>query len=591
MATGISIIAKALKIKYMHIDRVEYVEGTAKANKEEYKRDKIVAHARPFKRIRHRCPLCGRDCGVYDHQAREESTWRANSLNGVPVLLQFKPTRINCPEHGVHNEYVPWSDGDTRFTPSFNDEVAYLALTCPKTVVSQFMAINWRTVGNCIKAAHGRIEPDVSARLHGLRRICVDETSYRKGQKYVTVVYDMDRNRVVWVCRNHGYEVFKQFCEALAPEERDAIEIVAGDGARWIDSCTEEYFKNATRCVDFFHVVEWINECLDKVRMDTARQAQRDVDAMQKEFKKAEDERREAAGKAREELEKAKRELDGMPSRGRPSKRKKELEAYVKELEARLEDLTDGKDEAVEVSKEEYEAAVKELGEMPRRGRRSARKAQLLTLIALYEGNAGNDGGEKLSAAQKKVIDDLKKKAADIKGTKYALGMNPENLSESLQDKLSLVQESFPELYKAYRLKEQLRVILHMKDRVTAEIALDKWIAEAKESSAEHFVELAAKIERHRGNILNAVEFQANSSRSEATNTTIKALIKTARGFRNLDNMFALIYLRCSDLTVPLNNRYNPSAKKMKELRDIQNMRKKQREEQKMKERMSQPNA
>ena len=591
MATGISIIAKALKINHMHIDRVEYIEGTAKGNHEEYRRDKIVAHVRPYKRIRHRCPECGEQCGVYDHQASEESTWRANSLNGVPVLLQFKPTRVHCPKHGVHNEYVPWGDGGTRFTQGFNDEVAYLALTCPKTVVGQFMAVNWRTVGRCLKAAHDRLEPDVSVRLHGLRRICVDETSYRKGRKYITVVYDMDRNRVVWVHEGHGYEVFKLFCEALSQEDRDSIEVVAGDGARWIDDCTKEYFKNATRCVDFFHVVEWINTCLDKVRKDAARQAQRDVETMEKEFLKAEKERREAAGKAREELGKALGELKGMSARGRPSKRKKGLEAYVKELEARLEELEKGKDKAVEASKEEYEAAVKELGGMPRRGRRSARKAQLLTVIALYEGKDGNDGGTPLSAAQKKVIDDLKKKAEDIKGTKYALGMNPENLSESLKDRLSLVQESFPELYKSYRMKEEIRVILHMKDRTTAEIALDKWIAEARESCSEHFVELAAKIERHRKNILNAVELQANSSRSEATNTTIKALIKTARGFRNLDNMFALIYLRCSDITVPLNNRYNPSAKKIKELRDIQNERRKQREEQKRMEGMDQPNA
>ncbi|MBB5182827.1 transposase [Catenisphaera adipataccumulans] len=56
------------------------------------------------------------------------------------------------------------------------------------------------------------------------------------------------------------------------------------------------------------------------------------------------------------------------------------------------------------------------------------------------------------------------------------------------------------------------------------------------------FAELSKKIARHRKNILNSVELQVNSSRSEAANTTIKSLIATTRGFRNLDNMFALIY-------------------------------------------------
>ena len=93
------------------------------------------------------------------------------------------------------------------------------------------------------------------------------------------------------------------------------------------------------------------------------------------------------------------------------------------------------------------------------------------------------------------------------------------------------------------------------------------------------FVELKEKIERHKANILNSVELQVNSSRSEATNTTIKALIATARGFRNLQNMFALIYLRCSDIVIPLHNRYQPSAEKQRELREMQKMRKKARVE------------
>ncbi len=65
--------------------------------------------------------------------------------------------------------------------------------------------------------------------LHGLRRICVDETSYRKGHAYITVVYDMGRNQVVWVHEDHGQEILAQFCELMTEEDRAQIEIVAGD--------------------------------------------------------------------------------------------------------------------------------------------------------------------------------------------------------------------------------------------------------------------------------------------------------------------------------------------------------------------------
>ena len=578
MASAISVIVKALNINGMHVNHVEYCQGNARMYNEIYSRDHIEVHARPYKRIRRRCPCCGRQCPVYDHQARSESSWRANDLNGVPVVILYQPCRIQCPEHGVLTEYMPWTDGRSKFTEGFNNEVAFMALTCPKTVVSQFFSINWRTVGNCIKAAHERLEPDVTVRLRGLKRICVDETSYRRGHKYMTVVYDLDRNRVAWVHEGFGESVFELFCEALSEQEREGIEVIAGDGARWIDACCKKYFKRAHRCVDFFHVVGWVNEALDKVRNAARLKAEADVEEMKKAFMEAEAKKKEEIKKAQQELEEACRQLRCMSKKGRPGKERRELEEYISSLRERLKQLKE--EPEVNISEEEYRAALEELKKMPKRGRRSRRMSELLTIITLYERKESN-GRSTLSSAHQKLIDELSKKAKDIRETKYSLGMNPENLSQSSLDRLKLIEESYPDVYLAYQLKEKIRIILHMKDLKTAIIALEQWLEEAENCGIPQFVELKEKIARHKTNILNSVKFQVNSSRSEATNTTIKALIATARGFRNLQNMFALVYLRCSDLVVPLNNRYQPSAEKQRELRDIQNKRKHQREEEK----------
>jgi len=579
MTCGISIFSKILKINYMQIDQVKYVPDTAVMNGEEYRHDRIELHDRPFKRIRQQCPVCRKRCGIYDHQARHKSTWRANSFNGVPVEIKYTPVRINCPKHGVLNEYMPWVDGSSRFTADFNNEASFLALNCPKTVVSEYLGINWRTVGNCIKAAHDRLEPDPGQRLRGLKWICVDKTSYRKGHKYITVVYDLDRNRVVWCHPNHGYEVFRQFCEMLTEEEQKAIEVVAGDGAKWIDQCTAKYFVNARRCVDFFHVVGWINEALDKVRNQTRSQAEHELERMKKEFAEAEAAEKEEISRLKQELEKARQELKEMPSRGRPGKRKTELKEYILILEDKLASFETAS--APPISEEEYQAAVKELETLPKRGRRSKRKAQLLVTVSLYENTLNNGNASSLAAVHQKIINELEEKAKAIKDTKYALGMNPENLRESQQDKLKLLEETHPDVYRAYQLKEQLRIILHMKDLQTSADSLDRWIETALNCGMNAFKALADKIIRHRQNILNSVELQVNSSRSEATNTTIKSLIATARGFRNLENMFALIYLRCSDINIPLNNRYHLSPEKQQELREIQNARKHLREEKK----------
>ena len=518
MASLLSILKNILNINSTFLDNHKLVTVPVSKFGENFKEKQLHLHVRPILRYQGCCPICRKKCPGYDFKNAEEAAWRASNLNGVPVYLLYRRRRIECPEHGIRAEYVPWADGNSRFTESFNNEVAWMALQMSKSAVSTLMGINWRTVGNCIKAAHDRIEPDISARLHGLRRICVDETSYRKGHSYITVVYDMDRNRVVWIHRDHGKEVFEEFCNLLSQEERAAIEIVAGDGARWIDSCTKQYFPNATRCIDFFHVVEWANASLDKVRANTAAKAKREYTRQKEDFLK-------------QETELAKRcadwaaELAAMPKRGRPSKRRKELESFLQEQRNRT----------------------------PRED--------------MQPKSPGRPRDEHFSSEHQSVLDDLAGRIKDIKGARYALGHRPENCTEAQAERIKLIENSYPDLYKAYQLKESLRLILHLKEPELAAEELDKWLTEASECNLTPMKELAEKIRRHRENILNSVRFQANSAKSESTNTTIKALIKVARGFRNLENMAALIYLKCSDLIIPLNNRPQPSPERRNTMR------------------------
>ncbi|MCF0185984.1 MAG: ISL3 family transposase, partial [Bacteroidaceae bacterium] len=296
----------------------------------------------------------------------------------------------------MHTEFIPWADGNTRFTEDFCNEVAWMVCRMSRSAVALFEDIDWRTVGNCIKAAHNRIEPDVTVRMRNLRRICVDETSYRKGFSYITVVYDMDLNRVVWIHEGNGLEIFRLFCKELTEEERQKIEIVAGDGAKWIDTCVSEYFPNAARCIDFFHVAEWANEKLDKVRAATAAKAAREFERQKRIYQET-----EAKAQA------AKKELAAMPKRGRPSKRKQELLAILAAHKA--ETAAEGTDS-------------------PKRGR--PRK-------------------EKFNAGQQKNLDRMKEAVKTVKGSKHALGHNPENCTDAQTERIRLIENSYPDLYRA----------------------------------------------------------------------------------------------------------------------------------------------
>ena len=238
---------------------------------------------RPSRAAENRCPVCGKECSGYDTPHSTPKKWRHLDFAGIIVILESQTHRICCPEHGVVTAAVPWAAHDCSFTYAFDSTVAWMATKLSKVAVAEYMRIDWKTVGRCVSRVREIIEPDVTVRFNGLKIIGIDETSYQKGHKYITVIVNHETNTVVWAAKGHGKEVLKQFFEALTPEQRASIQVVTADGARWITECVEEYCPNAIRCVDSFHVVEWLNEALDGVRKGLYREAQNEVKKLKKE--------------------------------------------------------------------------------------------------------------------------------------------------------------------------------------------------------------------------------------------------------------------------------------------------------------------
>ena len=141
--------------------------------------------------------------------------------------------------------------------------------------------------------------------------------------------------------------------------------------------------------------------------------------------------------------------------------------------------------------------------------------------------------------------------AKDLKGARYALWKNPENLTERQQRKLSSIQKTNQRLYRAYLLKEQLRQIY----RLPAEPAialLDNWIAWARRCRLKPFVKLAKTISDQRPGITAAIENQLSNARVEAINTQIRMLTRRAFGFHSAKALIALAMLSLAGLCPPL---------------------------------------
>ena len=91
---------------------------------------------------------------------------------------------VNCPVHGPTVVAVPWARHRAGHTFAFDDTVAWLAVTCSKTAVCQLMRIAWRTVGAIITRVWADTEKSID-RFAGLRRIGIDEISYKRHHKYL----------------------------------------------------------------------------------------------------------------------------------------------------------------------------------------------------------------------------------------------------------------------------------------------------------------------------------------------------------------------------------------------------------------------
>ena len=156
----------------------------------------LVAHVRPRKRTRGRCGRCGRRSPGYD-AGEGRRRWRALDLGTIRAVLEADAPRVRCREHGPTVAAGPWARHAAGHTYAFDEQVAWLATRCSKSAITELMRIAWRTVGAIITRVWADVEA-VHDRFADLRRIGIDEISYKRGQRYLTVVVDHDSGRLVW---------------------------------------------------------------------------------------------------------------------------------------------------------------------------------------------------------------------------------------------------------------------------------------------------------------------------------------------------------------------------------------------------------
>jgi transposase len=254
---GARIWAGLLGVEQTVVERVEFDQG---AEGEAV----IVASVRPARGQQRRCGVCRQRSPRYD-RGEGRRRWRALDLGTVRAFVEADAPRVDCPVHGVVVAAVPWARHGAGHTLGFDQTVAWLATVCSKRAVTELMRIAWRTVGAVI----ARVWADTAARtdlLAGLRRIGVDEVSYRKGHKYVLVVVDHDSGRLVWAGPGADQASLTAFFTLLGEDRCRQLTHISSDSANYLDEVIAAYCPQAIRAADPFHVVAWATEALDEQR-------------------------------------------------------------------------------------------------------------------------------------------------------------------------------------------------------------------------------------------------------------------------------------------------------------------------------------
>ena len=210
------------------------------------------------------CSECDRECPLHDHAAQR--TWRHLDTCQYQTLLHAETPRTDCPEHGIKSVRLPWAEPYSRFTLLFERlAIEWLHAASQKAVADQ-LGLSWDEV-------HGIMDRAVR---RGLERrdeelvsyIGVDEKAFRKGHRYVTVVTDLSRCRVLYVAEDRKQSSLDGFWKMLSVNQLAAVEGVAMDmWDPYVNSTHDHLPWSEEKIVyDKFHVAKHLGEAVDKVR-------------------------------------------------------------------------------------------------------------------------------------------------------------------------------------------------------------------------------------------------------------------------------------------------------------------------------------
>ena len=216
---------------------------------------------------RGRCSQCHLQLPGYDRLS--ERRWQFVPLWGIPVWFVYAPRRVECPEHGVVVEHIPWSDGKRPLTTAMMGFLARWARRLSWRETAEVFQTSWEAV---YRSVEWFVEWGLAHRtLGGVEAIGVDEIHWGHGLKadnFLTVIYQIDAGcrRLLWIGKRRCERTLRRGLNELGKEFVQGLRFVCSDMWRPYLNVLAEEAGHALHVLDRFHITQHLNKAVDEVR-------------------------------------------------------------------------------------------------------------------------------------------------------------------------------------------------------------------------------------------------------------------------------------------------------------------------------------
>jgi len=209
------------------------------------------------------CPECGALHGRAD--LADERRWRHLDTMQFETVIAARIPRSRCPEHGVKTIRAPWAEPHSRFTLLFEAfAIAVLQATANVASAAKLLSLDWKACNAIMTAA---VERGLQRRkLEGIDDVGIDEKSFRRGHRYVSVMTDLSSGRVLEVAEGRDTQAAKTLWNALPDEQRGDVKGAAMDMWQPYVVATQAAAPEAKIVHDKYHVAAHLNAAVDQTR-------------------------------------------------------------------------------------------------------------------------------------------------------------------------------------------------------------------------------------------------------------------------------------------------------------------------------------